>query len=459
MVLPMKRLVLAAAVLATGCFSQAHAGPKVEQWTTDNGLRVYYSQAPGLPILDMRLAFDAGSDRDGDKPGVASLTSFMLDKGTGKQDADAIAYSFESVGANFSASADLDMASASLRTLTDPSFLDPALDMYIKVVSQPSFPERDLQRVKNQTLIALKRQNQEPEQIANKALFAAVFQGHPFANPTLGTEASVAGLTRDDVASFHASHFGARNAVLAMIGDISRETAESYAKRIAAALPAGSDLAPIPQVQPLASAQVIQQPYPSEQAHVMIGQPGTYRGDPDYFTLYVGNQVLGGGGFSSRLVKEVRIARGLSYSVYSAFQPEVVAGPFIAGLQTRADQAEQAAALTNETIKRFVTDGPTPAELKDAQDNIVAGFPLRIDSNAELVTYLALIGYYKLPLDYLDTFTSNVSAVTVDGVKETFKRRLQPDRMVTVVVGNTPAPAPATTGAKADAPSAAQPAR
>ena len=419
----MYRLTLTLALLA-GFLTDAAAAPKIENWTTDNGLRVYYAQAPGLPIVDFRLVFDAGSARDGAKPGLAALTSSLLDKGTGDLNADAIAYRFESVGAEFSASADLDMATVSLRSLTDPALLDTALDTYIQVASHPSFPARDLQRAKNLTLIALKRQNQEPEQIGSKAFYAAVFEGHPFANPELGTETSVPSIGPKDVAAFHASHYGVRNAVLAMIGDIDRNTAEGYAKRIAAALPPGDELKPIPQVEPLAAPKLIEKPFPSEQAHVFIGQPGTYRGDPDYFTLYVGNQVLGGGGFSSRLVKEVRIARGLSYSVYSAFTPEVVAGPFTSGLQTRADQAKQAAQLTAETIKKFVDEGPTDAELKDAQDNIIAGFPLRVDSKSELLGYLALIGYYRLPLDYLDTFVGNISGVTADGVRETFKRRL-----------------------------------
>lgn len=431
---PMHRLILTLLLMA-GFADSALAAPKIEHWTTDKGLRVYYAYSPGLPILDLRLTFDAGSARDGNKPGLAYVTAALLDKGSGDLDADAIAYRFESVGAQFSASSDLDMASASLRSLTDPSLLDTALDTYIRVVSHPSFPDRDLQRTKNQTLVALKRQNQEPEQIASKAFYAAVFSGHPFASPELGTEQSIPTIKAADVKTFHASHYGVANAVLAMIGDIDRNTAEAYAKRIADALPAGSELEPLPQAAPLAASSLIEKPFPSEQAHVYIGQPGTYRGDPDYFTLYVGNQVLGGGGFSSRLVKEVRIARGLSYSVYSAFIPEVVAGPFMSALQTRADQAKAAADLTAETIKSFVENGPSAPELKDAQDNIIAGFPLRIDSNSELLGYLSLIGYYKLPLDYLDNFTNQISAVTADGVRETFKRRLQPDRMVTVIVG------------------------
>ena len=214
-----------------------------------------------------------------------------------------------------------------------------------------------------------------------------------------------------------------------------RKQAEKIAQYISSRLRVGEAAPALPEVKPLSGQQITHIPFPSEQAHVFIGQPGIKRGDADYFSLYIGNHVLGGSGFSSRLVKEVRVNRGLSYSVYSYFLPQIVEGPFQVGLQTRADQAEEAAALAKQTISDFINNGPEQKELEASIKNITGGFPLRIDSNSDIVSYVAIIGYYDLPLDYLDTFNSNIEAVDRMAVQEAFKRRVKVENMVTVVVG------------------------
>jgi zinc protease len=173
----------------------------------------------------------------------------------------------------------------------------------------------------------------------------------------------------------------------------------------------------------------------ASQAHIMIGAPGISRDDPDYFPLVVGNHVLGGGGFTSRITDEVRQKRGLAYSAYSYFSPLRREGPFLIGLQTQRDQASEALEVVRGTLREFVAGGPTEQELQAARQNIVGGFPLRMDSNRKIHDYLALIGFYRLPLTYLDDFVRNVEQVTVAAVHDAFRRRVDPDRMVTVVVG------------------------
>ncbi len=200
-------------------------------------------------------------------------------------------------------------------------------------------------------------------------------------------------------------------------------------------LPAGEPAPELQAVKALQSQQLIQIPFPSKQAHVYLGQPGIRRDDPDYFPLYVGNHILGGSGFSSRLVKEVRVKRGLSYSIYSYFLPQKVRGPFEVVLQTRVDQAHKATDLVKETIARFVENGPSGAELEASIKNITGGFPLRIDSNSDIVAYLAVIGFYRLPLDYLDTFNDKIKAVSTQAILQAFKHQVDIDRMVTVIVG------------------------
>ena len=167
----------------------------------------------------------------------------------------------------------------------------------------------------------------------------------------------------------------------------------------------------------------------------MLGQPGDYRGDPDYFTLYVGNHILGGGGFESRLTKEVRVKRGLSYYAYSYFIPWRRPGPFMAAAATRSREANESVAVMKQTITDYIKNGPTKEELKAAKDNIIGGFPLKIDSNSDILGYVSMIGFYGLPLDYMDTFTRNVAAVTVKDIRTTFRRRLDVNHFVTVLVG------------------------
>jgi zinc protease len=191
----------------------------------------------------------------------------------------------------------------------------------------------------------------------------------------------------------------------------------------------------VAEVAPLAAAHEERIAFASAQAHVLVGQPGFKRNSADFFALTVGNHILGGGGFSARLTEEVREKRGLTYGVYSAFAPGLHAGAFTIGLQTRPDQAEQALALVREVLTRFVAEGPTEQELQAAKDNLIGGFALRLDSNRKLLDNVANIAWNKLPLDYLETWTAQVQKLTVADIRAAFARTLQPEKMVTVVLG------------------------
>jgi zinc protease len=206
-------------------------------------------------------------------------------------------------------------------------------------------------------------------------------------------------------------------------------------ERLTAGLAAGEPAPALPEVPDLPSRVVEELDFPSTQTHVYVGQPGMRRLDPDYFPLYVGNHILGGSGLVSLLMEEVREKRGLSYSVYSYFLPMTERGPFLMGLQTKNDQAAQAREVLMGTVRRFREEGPSEAELAAAKKNITGGFPLRIASNSKIVQYLAVIGFYGLPLDYLDRFSARVSAVTAEQIRDAFGRRVHPARFATVVVG------------------------
>ena len=411
------------------------AAPRIQHWTTPNGARVYFVETRELPMVDVRVVFAAGSARDGGKAGLAALTAALLDQGAGGRSADAIAEALEGVGAVLGTESLRDMAVVSLRTLSEPRLAEVAYGVLADVIARPDFRPADFERQRARMEVGLRIALQRPGELAERAFYRAVYGDHPYASPPGGTPESVRALTREDVVAFHRRWYVARNAVVAIVGDLDRTAAERLARRIVAGLPAGEPAPPLPPVRPLARARTVRIAHPSAQAHVWVGQPGMRRGDPDYFALYVGNHVLGGSGLTSRLFKAVREARGLSYSVYSYFFPMSAEGPFVAALQTEARQAAEALAVLRAELERFVREGPTEAELVAAKRNITGGFPLRIDSNRRITEYVAMIGFYGLPLDWLERFNERVEAVTAAQVREAFRRRLRPGRMVTVIVG------------------------
>ncbi len=410
-------------------------GPVIQHWKTRNGMRVYFVPAPELPMLDLRVTFSAGSARDGDAPGLARLTNAMLPQGADGMDADAIARAFEDVGAQFGNGSLRDMGWLSLRSLSDPRYLEPALKTFSSILWHPDFPKGDFERLIKQTLISLDAQKARPGAIAEKAFFKALYGDHPYATPPIGNEASVRKLTLAQLRRFYAKYYVAANGLIAMTGDIDRQTAERLAERLSSGLKRGERPAPIPPVKPLEKGKRINIPFPSTQAHILSGTIGIERGHPDYYALYLANHPLGGNGLSSRLSKEIREKRGYVYSIYSYFSPMAAAGPYIVGLQTRGSQAEEALRLTLDEIRKYRESGPTDEELTASKRNITGSFPLRIASNADIVQYLAVIGFYGLPLDYLDTFNGHIEAVDKATLLDAYRRHVDPDKFVTVIVG------------------------
>ena len=427
-----EKIVFSLLLLAS---SSATAIPEIQNWQTDRGTEVYFVETHELPIVDIRVMFDAGSGRDGEKPGLAMLTNGLLDEGAGGLNADQISRGFENLGAKFGSNTDTDLASVALRVVNDPAQLYAAVNNLKLVMTSPDFPEEAFERQKSRTLIGIRQKQQSPGDLASDAFFAAIYGDHPYAFPVEGTEATLQQISVDDVRKFHKKYYVAGNAVVAIVGDLDRAGAEQMVNMLLADLPAGKKAKPLPVVKPLTRSKTIWIDYPSTQTHILVGQPGIRRDDPDLFPLYVGNHVLGGGGMVSRLFEEIREKRGLSYSTYSYFIPKRRAGPFVAGLQTRTDQADEALDLLVEELKKYIDDGPDETELDASKENLTGGFPLRIDSNADILNYLAMIGFYGLPLDYLDTYSEKIMNVTVQDVKKAFRKKLTPDKMIRVLVG------------------------
>jgi zinc protease len=426
----MKRLLTAACLLLIA--QTALAGIRIEHWTTTGGARVYFVETRVLPIVDVQVDFAAGSMFDPEqKPGVAALTRGTLDLGAGALDETAISETMADIGASLGGGADTDRASVAVRTLAEKGKRDIALDVLATVVHTPRFDPAVFEREKARTVAALREALTRPESIGGRAFWAAMYPSHPYGRQA--TPEGLAALTRDDLVAHHARYYSAPNATISLVGDLSRAEAERIAERIANGLPKGG-AATLPAPPQAGKGRTEKLAHPASQAHVFIGMPAIARGDPDFFPLIVGNYTLGGGGFVSRLMKEVRDKRGFAYSVYSYFSPLRQAGPFQIGLQTKRAQAGEAIKVARDVLDGFLKNGPSGDELAAAKANLTGSFPLRLDSNRKILDNVATIGFYGLPLDWLDRYQEKVQAVTVDDVKRAFSRHVRPADLITVTV-------------------------
>jgi zinc protease len=449
----LKKLSLQAAFAAFTSFlgtPAAMAGIAIEHWTQPSGAQVFLVQSHAIPMLDVQLDFDAGSRRDpAEQAGLASVTASLGGmgvltnpaRGEVALDENALGEAWADLGASFGGNASSDRMSFALRSLTYPDLLNRAVQLAARQLAEPAFPPDIWQRERETMIAALKEANTRPATLAQRAFDQAVYGSHPYGYDT--NEASLQRIEVTHMATLYRQLIQPCRAKVMVVGAVTRPQTDALVTQLLArlagattaaasgcqALPALAEVAPLEQ----ASEQRIA--FDSAQAQVLLGQPGYKRSDPDFFAMLAGNYILGGGGFVSRLTHEVREKRGLSYSVYSYFAPGLHAGAFTIGLQTRPDQAEQALQVSRDVLARFVAEGPTEAELQAAKDNLIGGFSLRLDSNRKLLDNVANIAANNLPLDYLDTWTQRVQKITVAEIRAAFQRKLQPEKMVTVVLG------------------------
>lgn len=431
-----RRAGSALAAFAAFAFTQpAVADIDIQHWQTPSGVPVYYVHAPQIPMVDIVLQFDAGHTRSNGKQGIAGLTSSLLNQGAGSLTQEEIIDRFDDIGARFSASADMDKTRVGLRSLRDDDLFDQALQLFITLVSKPDFPVKNFNRAKKQQIAYIKTRDQNIANVRGRTFGQAIYKGHLYGIPGGGTEKTVGSVTREDVVRFHRTYYVRNNMNIVIVGDIERPEAENTARRITDALRSGEKPPPIPPVPPLKKAARIQVDFPSQQTHVIIGQPFIKVGNPDFYALYMGNHILGGSGFGSRLMEEIRVKRGLAYSSGSGFQTRKEAGAFSILFQTRADQADLAQKVAMDTLTDFVNNGPSKEELELARDSILGSLPMRFSSNSSILNAVARITYYELPLDYLAQFKPGIESVTHEDIVAAFRRHIQLDKLVTVVVG------------------------
>ena len=454
---PIRRVLLGQAGLALLLgWGQALAAIPIQHWTQASGARVYLVESPALPMLDVRIDFDAGGRRDpAEQAGLAGVTAGMTSKGitpakngTGGAtsypqalDENQLGEAWADLGASFDGGASSDRMSFTLRSLTYADILPKAVQLAARQLGEPAFPEAIWQRERQRFAAAIREANTRPGTVVGKGYAHAVYGKHPYGYET--TEATLERIGVQDMRQMYQRLVSPCRAKVSLVGAVTRAEADALVATLLSRLPAAAaggcePLPPVAEVEPLAAPLVRDIPFASAQAHVLIGQPGYKRSDPDHFALLVGNYTLGSGGFVSRLTQEVREKRGLSYSVSSHFAPGLHAGAFTVGLQTRPDQTAQAVQVAQDVVARFVSEGPSEAELKAAKDNLIGGFPLLIDSNRKLLDNISNIAWHDLPLDYLDTWTARVQRITAADIKAAFARKLQPQRMVIVTVGAAP---------------------
>ena len=409
----------------------------IAHWQTDNGVRVYFVATKQLPMLNIRMAFDAGAARDGNKPGLAAMTNNLMGQATDHQNTEAIANTFDRIGAIFSTDVNRDEAILSLDTLTDSAQLPTALHTFHMVLTQATFPASNIERVKKQTLLALQAQKQNADQIARNLFYASTYQQTPYAHNPTGDRHTINMLTAQDIQSFYQQYYVASNAVMVLVGDVTEKQARKMANELTQGLPRGKPAIALPLIK--AKRQAIKKtvPFPSTQTTLMLGQVGINRHDPDYFSLSVGNYILGGGAFSSRLFKTVRVKEGLTYSISSGFLPLQAGGPFVIHLKSRNTVADRALQLTWQVLTRFLEQGPSQAELTDAKKNITGRFASQLSSNAAIAANVLSIAFYHLPLDYLDTYSDKINRVTVTDIHRAFVHLIDPNAMTLILVGDS----------------------
>jgi zinc protease len=426
-----------------GLIQSAYAILPIDQLDSFKGAKAYLVQTKSLPMVDIEISIDAGDRYDpAGKSGLATVAGQLMnygaksDKGllTEAQIADEIA----DLGINLGVSVSGERATMRIRTLSRKDLRDRAVQLASAMLSAPTYDAKILVREKQRMTTALLESDTKPEAVLDRRFRKLVYGNYPLANSA--SVQSIANISATDLRQFHQQFYRGDRMIVSIVGDVSKtEAADIVQGLLQKLLQSGPPIAKLPEferspVEPLSQREV-SIPFDSQQAHIVMGMTAVTRSNPDYFPLLVGNYILGGGGFVSRLMSEVREQRGLSYSVNSYFAPGKDAGIFQAGLQTKNDQAALALDVMSSTIAQFIADGPKQSELDAAKANLINGYPLRIDNNRKLLDNVSSIAWNNLSLDTMDVWTKQVEVVSLEQVKAAFQKYLAMDRMKIVVLG------------------------
>lgn len=430
----MKRLVLGCLLLVSPFALSAKSALPIERWQTNTGTPVSFVASMEVPMVDIQVLFKAGSAYDGKHEGLATLTNELLNQGAGKLDATELAKALENVGAIYRSDVTRDYASVSLRSLTKPDTLSKSLNTFATILQSPAFKPSAIKREKAQLVTAITHAKETPQSVASDTFYQDLYGKHPYAHSPLGNEKTLNAINKATILAFYRQHYSAKNAIIAITGAIDAKTAKKIANQLTNKLSMSPAVKPIPKATVSKKEQALIK-FPSNQSIIRLGQLGIAYNNPDHFPLTVGNYTLGGGGLVSRLADEIREKRGLSYGISSYFLPLEATGPFIISLATKTSQTEQALSVTEKTLTSFLDKGPSDSELKAAKQYIIGSFPLRFSANNKINGLIALMAFYHLPNDYLDTYVDKVNQVSQGDIKRAFNHVLHRNQLLTVVVG------------------------
>jgi len=431
---PRVLIVLVCLTLLTAFFTPVSSRAALaERVVLKNGLVLLHAPRHGLPIVRVAVAIRAGGlDDPPDKAGLSNLTAALLTEGTRSRTAREISRDIEFVGGSLSAAADTDYTTVSLTVLKKDVEL--GFDLLADVLTRPSFPDDEVERVRQRILGAIRQKKEDPGAVADETFRKAVFGDHPYGKPVEGFAETVPGISRDDIAAFHRRYYLPNNAWMAVVGDLSRTEFDRLFTRYfsdwkSADIPTRA--VPDP---PKPHAETVVVDRDLTQANIRVGQVSIPRNHPDYYALSVANYILGGGGFSSRLMDSIRDNLGLAYSVYSYLDPGLGTGLFVAGGETKNESARRVLMEIDREITRLRTESVTDRELADAKSFLIGSFPLRLDSTAKILRFLIAVEYYGLGLDYPDRYPGIIGSITAEDVMNAARKHLHPDRMTRTVV-------------------------
>ncbi|MBU3633316.1 pitrilysin family protein [Polynucleobacter sp. AP-Feld-500C-C5] len=429
--------------LAFGFIASANAILPIEKLDAYKGAKAFLVQTKALPMVDIEVSIDAGDRYDpAGKSGLADMTAGLMNYGVrgdrGLLNEAQIADEIADLGANIGLSVSGERAILRIRTLSRKDLRDRAVQLAASMLSSPTYDANILAREKQRTITSLLEAETKPEYVLERRFKKMLYGAYPLADTP--SVKSVGTITATDLQQFHKQFYRGDRMIVSIVGDVDSTQANEVVQMLLKRIPqSGPVIAPLPELQrspvePLAQREV-QIPFDSQQAHIAMGMTAVARNNPDYFPLLVGNYILGGGGFVSRLMNEVREKRGLAYSVFSYFAPGKASGIFQAGLQTKSDQGSMALGVMSDTIAKFIMDGPTVSELAAAKANLINGYPLRIDNNRKLLDNVSSIAWNDLPLDMMEVWTKQIEAVSLEQVTAAFQKYLAMDRMKIAVLG------------------------
>ncbi len=408
---------------------------RIQQVVSAKGIRAWLVEDHSIPLMALQFAFEGGTAQDpAGKEGLANFLTAMLDEGAGDIDSREFQAQLDEYAIRMDFDATRDAFDGNLQTLTRNR--DKAVELMYLALNKPRFDKDALERMRGQLLTSLKFDAKDPNKIASRAWFEAAYGDHPYGRPTKGTPASLKAITGADLETYRKKVFSRQTLKIGVVGDITADELKVMLDRLFGDLPEKADLAPIPEVTSIPGPVRKTITMDNPQSVAQFGHQGIKREDKDFIPAYVLNYILGGGGFSSRLMEEVREKRGLAYSVYSYLYPLDHGALFMGGVATKNEALEKSLKVITDELRRLATDGPTETELQNAKQYLTGSYPLRFDTSSKIASQLLWIQMDNLGIDYIDTRNKMVNDVSMDQIRKVARRLLHPDRLIITVVGN-----------------------